>query len=77
MTKHLTELDTVYADVFKNMAIQERLDYCQSLINTTKSFLVKNNEFLQENIKEKSRELITAAENEMKELSTSDKKNKK
>ena len=76
MTKHLTELDTVYADVFKNMTLIERIDYCESLIETTQSFLTKNNEFLQENIKEKSNEIIIAAQKELNELLKLNKKNK-
>lgn len=68
MNKHITELDTVYADVYPKMTIEERIVYCESLIKTTQDFLIKNELFLNKNIKEKSNEIISAAQIEMKEL---------
>jgi len=77
MTKHITELDTLYADVFKNMTIADRIKYCKSLIDTTQTFLMKNSQFLNDNIKAKSNEIVLAAQAELKELSKLDKKNNK
>lgn len=77
MTKHITELDTLYADVFKNMTIADRIEYCKSLINTTQTFLMKNSQFLNDNIKAKSNEIVLAAQAELKELSKLDKKHNK
>lgn len=68
MTKHLTELDTLYADVFQKMTVDERIAYCESLINTTQSFIIKNDLFLNKNIKVRSNEIIIAAQAELKEL---------
>lgn len=77
MIKHLTELDTVYADVFQKMTIDERIAYCESLIDTTQSFLIKNDLFLHKNIKTRSNEIIYAAQTELKELKKGSKKTKK
>ncbi|MBL7910926.1 MAG: hypothetical protein JNJ41_07725 [Bacteroidia bacterium] len=74
MTKHITELDSIYANVFKNMTIAERIDYCNSLINSTQTFLLKNSQFLNDNIKSKSNEIVQAAMEELIELSKLDKK---
>ena len=77
MTKHITPLDTLYADVFKNMTVEERTEYCKSLIEKTQTFLSKNSQFLTDNIKERSYEIVLAAQTELKELSKLDKKNNK
>ncbi|MDP1799853.1 MAG: hypothetical protein Q8L81_00780 [Bacteroidota bacterium] len=77
MTKHITELDTVYAEVFKNMSVAERMEYCKSLIDTTQAFLLKNDQFLNDNIRGKSNEIVSAALAELKELSKLYKKNNK
>ncbi len=68
MTKRLIELDTVYADVLAKMTVEERIVYCESLIKTTEAFLIKNDLFLNQNIKAKSRDIISAAEEEIKDL---------
>ncbi len=77
MKKHITELDTIYADVFKNMTVAERMEYCKSLIDTTQTFLLKNSQYLSTTIKEKSNEIVQAAMEELIELSKLDKKNNK
>ncbi len=74
MTKHLTELDTVYADVFKNMTMAERVEYCKSLIKTTQNFLSKNDEILLDSIKVKSYEIIASAEEEINRILKTEKK---
>ncbi|MBA2612623.1 MAG: hypothetical protein H0U95_11665 [Bacteroidetes bacterium] len=74
MNKHITELDAIYADVFKNMTIQERINYCESLIDTTQNFLTKNSQFLNQNIREKSNDIIIAAQSELLELTKHNKK---
>ncbi len=68
MNKRLIDLDTVYADVLTKMTVEERIVYCESLIKTTEAFLIKNDLFLNQNIKAKSHDIISAAEIEIMEL---------
>ncbi|MBA3680706.1 MAG: hypothetical protein H0W73_06015 [Bacteroidetes bacterium] len=77
ITKNITDLDTVYADVLSKMSIEERITYCEILIKTTEDFLMKNELFLHKTIKIKSLEIISAAQIEVKELKKQIKRIKK
>ncbi len=68
MKKNLSEIDQFYAILPKNIGVNERVQYCVSLIYHTEGFVTKNIQKLSKQIKKRSFEIIIAAEREMEEL---------
>lgn len=68
MKKNLSEVDNFYAILPKSIGINERVQYCSSLIHHTESFVTKNVLNLSQHIKKKSFEIILAAERELELL---------
>jgi len=68
MEKNLSQIDKFYATLPKSLGVNERVQYCSSLIYHTEGFVTKNILTLSGQIKKRSFAIIIAAEREMELL---------
>ncbi|MDP1799852.1 MAG: hypothetical protein Q8L81_00775 [Bacteroidota bacterium] len=71
--KALSEIDNVYGSMFHKMSIRERISYCELLIRSTKTD--QKNKNIYQNNKERTNDLLIAAQAELEFLTDNDQKN--
>jgi hypothetical protein len=68
MHRHLKDLDPVYANCISRNSVQDRISYCENIIDKNQAFISKNNKFVKSEIKGDVLEIINAAQTEIKIL---------
>ncbi|MES2763504.1 MAG: hypothetical protein V4677_14920 [Bacteroidota bacterium] len=61
-------VDQIYNEVKEHMPVNERIAYCQQLINETLVFVAQNSERLEDHEKQRYNEILVTAQQEINKL---------
>lgn len=64
----LTDIDSIYQDTISKLPKEERIAYCEKLIDKAQTTISKNKNFLSKTLHKNLTEIITAAQKELKIL---------
>lgn len=68
--KILKEMDSLYKNTISSLPHEERINYCESLIDKAQLNLVRNKKFIDSSLAEQLQAIIIAAQCELKNLQT-------
>ncbi len=68
MSESLSEIDSIYKDTISKLPPKERIAHCEHLIDKAQHNLMGNKTYMNENLREQLMKIITAAQQEIKQL---------
>lgn len=68
--KSLSELDQNYKQKSQYFSVDEKINYCNDLIDRFQNIVSKNKAFLSERVKQEFVDIISSAQEEIKNLET-------
>lgn len=66
--RSLSELDQNYKQKSQHFSLDEKMDYCNDLIDRFQNIVSKNRAFLSERVKQEFADIISSAQEEIKNL---------